>query len=169
VAHIDSTHGLDGEVSAVLHTDFPQRFKELESVRVGAGEEEGSWRRLALEGWRLHRGKVLLKLEGVEDVEAARALVGCDVCIEAGEAMELPPDSYYQDDLLGLRVRDRGGRQLGVVEDILRTGAADILVVRQDGEEYLIPAARSICVEVDLAAGELVVDPPEGLLEINAG
>jgi 16S rRNA processing protein RimM len=119
-------------------------------------------------GARLHRGKVLLRLAGVEGVDAARGLVGSDVWIDESEAAVLPQDAYYHRDLLGLRVRDTSDRELGEVEDILRTGGADVLVVRGKGVELLIPAAKSICVKVDLAARMLIVDPPEGLLEINA-
>jgi 16S rRNA processing protein RimM len=119
-------------------------------------------------GARPHRGKVLLRLAGVEGVDAARGLVGSDVWIDESEAAVLPQDAYYHRDLLGLRVLDTSDRELGEVEDILRTGGADVLVVRREGVEVLIPAAKSICIKVDLAARTLIVDPPEGLLEINA-
>ena len=165
VARIDTTHGLRGEVSARLLTDFPERFAELEHVRVGA---EGAARTIRLVSWRLHRGKVLLTLEGIDDVDAARGLVESDVWIEAEEAVDLPADTYWQHDLIGLTVRLPTGEELGTVRKILQTGAADVLQVEGGGRELLIPAVRRICVRVDLDAGELIVDPPEGLLEINA-
>ena len=165
VAHIDTTHGLRGEVSARLLTDFPDRFADLSTVRVG---RNGDQRRLCLEGWRLHRGKVLLKMEGIDDIDAARALVGQDVWVDAEEAIRLPPDMYFHRDLIGMQVRNRNGDVLGKVREILVTGGTDVLVVESDAGEILVPTARSICVEVDLEAGFLVVDPPEGLLDVNA-
>ncbi len=168
VAHIDTTHGLRGEVSAVLCTDFPERFAQVESLRVGRQGSPESGRSIDLRGWRLHRGKVLLHFSGVEDIDAARDLVGSDVWVAPGEEVDLPKDTYFHHDLLGLEVRDRQGARIGKVEEIMGTAAADILVVASEGGEVLIPAVQSICVEVDLEKGVLVIDPPEGLLEANA-
>lgn len=168
VACIDSTHGLRGEVSAQLCTDFPERFGEMEVAWVGPGGAPASARPRRLDGWRLHKGKVLLKFHDVRDVEQARALSGHDVWVERRQAMELPQDTYYHQDLLGLAVYDAAGVRLGDVDDILVTGGTDVLVVRHQDEEILIPATRSICVQVDVQAGKLVVDVPEGLLEANA-
>ena len=82
--------------------------------------------------------------------------------------MTLPDGVFYRDDLMGLEVRDRTGRALGKVRDILVTGGADVFVIGRVGEEVLIPAVRSICVEIDIQQGTLIVEPPAGLLEINA-
>lgn len=168
VARIDSTHGLRGEVSAQLCTDFPERFGEIESIWVGPGAQPELAKLWRLDGWRLHKGKVLLKFDAVRDVDQARALAGHDVWIERRQAMELPEDTYYQDDLLGLEVFDTDGARIGEVEDILLTRGADVLMVRSDRGEILIPATSAICVLVDLEARKLVVEVPEGLLEVNA-
>ena len=90
------------------------------------------------------------------------------VDVERSRAVPLPEDSYYQEDLIGLTAYDTEGRLLGRVEDILVTGGTDVLVIRRDGEEILIPATRSICVQVDVVRGRLEVQVPEGLLELNA-
>ena len=116
----------------------------------------------------MHKGKVLLKFRDVHDIDQARALAGHDVWIERRQAKELPEDSYYHEDLMGLEVWDTEGARIGEVEDILFTRGADVLVVRSERGEVLIPAARSICVQVDVEAGKLVVDLPDGLLEANA-
>jgi 16S rRNA processing protein RimM len=166
VARIDAIHGLRGEVSARILTDFPERLLARTEIRVGRGASSAT--SLQVMAARAHRGKVLLRLAGIEGVEAARSLVGSDVWIDEAEVAPLPEDAYYHRDLLGLRVLDTSLRELGEVQDILRTGGADVLVVRREGAEVLIPAAKSICVKVDLAARTLIVDPPEGLLEINA-
>jgi 16S rRNA processing protein RimM len=166
VARIDATHGLRGEVSARPLTDFPDRFGDLGEVAVG---RQPGGRRLRLEAWRPHRGKVLLKFAGVDDVGAARGLRGCDVWVDGADAVRLPPGTYYHRDLIGLQVRVRDGRAVGRVRDVLVTGGTDVLVVAAGEREILVPAARSICVEIDPAAGSLVIDPPEGLLDLNAG
>ncbi len=166
VAHIDATHGIRGEVSAQILTDFPERFAALRTVQVGR-EAGGTTQRL--EAWRLHKGKVLLKFEGFNALDTARSLVGADVWIDEASALELPSDVFYHADLIGLAVEDRTGRRLGVIRDILLTGGTDVLVVKTETGEILIPAARSICVEIDLEAGTVLIDPPAGLLEVNAG
>jgi 16S rRNA processing protein RimM len=166
VARIDAVHGLRGELSARILTDFPERLLARSEIRVG--RQAGAAVLMQVMGARPHRGKILLRLAGIEGVDAARKLVGSDVWIDATEVAVLPADAYFHRDLLGLRVIDTGDRVIGEVQDILRTGGADVLVVRREGVEVLIPAAKSICIKVDLAARTLIVDPPPGLLEINA-
>ena len=80
----------------------------------------------------------------------------------------MPEHTYYHEDLLCLEVYDTDGVLIGEVEDILFTGGTDVLMVRSEHGEILIPATRSICVQVDIEAGRLVVKVPEGLLEVNA-
>jgi 16S rRNA processing protein RimM len=163
VASIDTTHGLRGEVSARLTTDFPDRFGALTRVHVGKSPEGDV---MELESWRPHKGKVLLKLRGIDDVEAARGLVGSSVWVEAADAVPLPEDTYFHRDLVGLEVRTTAGRPLGTVSGVLVTGGVDVLQVADGDREILVPAARSICVDVDLASGVLVIEPPEGLLDL---
>ena len=99
VARIDSIHGLRGEVSARILTDFPERLLARSEVRVG--REASGAKSMQVVGARPHRGKVLLRLAGVEGVDAARGLVGSDVWIDESEAAVLPQDAYYHRDLLG--------------------------------------------------------------------
>jgi len=165
IARIDRLHGLRGEVAAQILTDYPERFARLSRVRVGRTAAAAPRR---LEGSRLHKGKVLLKLEGVDGVEAATELIGCDVWVEAAEAVALPAGTYYHRDLMGLEVFERTGGRLGPVAGILRTGGTDVLVVATEAGEVLVPAARSICVEVDLARHRILVELPAGLRELNA-
>ena len=166
VARVAKTRGVRGEVVANLLTDFPERFDRLEElVAVGpAGERE----LLAIENHWFHGPRVVLKFEGYDAPETARALVGRELAVPESEAVELEEGEFYDWQLAGCRVETTDGAPLGAVRELLRAGGdAPLLVVRDGGgRERLIPFAESICVEVDIDARLIRVDPPEGLLEL---
>jgi 16S rRNA processing protein RimM len=120
-----------------------------------------------LEGYRLHKGRALLQLEGCEDRATAETLRGYLVQVPREEAIPLEEGEYFEHQILGLAVWTRAGECLGIVEEIIFTGANEVYVVRDsapDRREILIPAIQDVVLEVDLAAGRLVVDLPVGLV-----
>jgi 16S rRNA processing protein RimM len=107
-----------------------------------------------------------LKVAGYDDVDAAKELVGVEFAVPESERVPLPADHYYDWELEGCTVKV-GGESIGKVNSVLKTGGAEILVVIDDsGKERLIPLADSIVVEVDAAGKTIVIDPPEGLLDL---
>jgi len=94
-------------------------------------------------------------------------LVGGEIRIDAADVPELPDGVYYHFELIGATVYTENRRCLGIVDDILATGSADVYVVRDGAQEYLIPAAPDIVVGFDRESRELTIRPPAGLLEIN--
>jgi 16S rRNA processing protein RimM len=164
IARVARPHGIRGEVIAELLTDFPQRFDELDQVRVETAD--GHAKVLGLESWRLHRHRVILKFEGYDTMNEAEGLRGARVVVEKAQLVSLPEDTYYDFDLIGCEVATSSGERLGQVARVERYGASPLLTI-QDGErEYMIPLAREICVEIDVAKQRIVVDPPAGLLEL---
>ena len=165
VARIVKTRGVRGEVAAHLLTDFPERFARLEELI--AIDARGARERLAIEKSWLHGGRVILKFAGYESPEAAQALVGRELAVPERDAVELEEDEFYDWQLIDCRVETIDNRNLGRVAEVLHTGAAPVLVIKDAAaeREHLIPLAESICVEVDPAAKLIRVDPPEGLLE----
>lgn len=165
IARVARPQGIRGEVIADLLTDFPERFASLDEVLVRrAGGEIVT---LPLEGARLHKGRILLKFAGYDDMNAAEGLRGVQVCITPDQLVELPEDTWYDFDLVDCVATTTGGERLGLVTEVQRFGAAPLLVVKgPGGREFLIPFARSICVEIDPANKRIVVDPPEGLLDL---
>jgi 16S rRNA processing protein RimM len=154
VARITAAHGIRGEVRAYPETDFPERLVAGRAVFVA-----GRWTRLL--GARPHRPPLwLLRLEGVDDRNAAEALRGAELQVEAADLPPLPPGSYYHHQILGLRVVTDEGRELGRVEGIRRTGSNDVYEVGP----YLIPATREVVRAIDVAGGRIVVHPLPGLL-----
>jgi 16S rRNA processing protein RimM len=109
-----------------------------------------------------------VQFEEVRTREEAEALVGAVLTLPRSEAPPLPEGSFYQVDLVGLRVETGEGEPLGDVAGILETGGVDVLVVRRGGGEWLLPAARAFVLAVDLPGRRLVVRLPEGLADAEA-
>ncbi len=164
VGQIVGAHGLCGELKVELLTDDPHRFRLLKRVFVGLEDQEPVvW---LLEGYRLHKGRALLKLAHCDDREAAQALLGYLVQVPLAEAIPLEEGEYFEHQILGLNVRTPAGEQLGEVLEILYTGANEVYVVRgtgPEGRDILIPAIEEVVLEVDLDGGWLIVELPEGL------
>ena len=116
-----------------------------------------------LERHRFQRGRLVAKLAGVDDREAALALRGAYLQVPIDEAVSLPEGRYYWHQIIGLSVETGEGRTLGTISDILETGSNDVYVVRRDGGELLVPALKTVIRRVDLSAGRMVVDLPPGL------
>jgi len=166
VARVVKPRGIRGEVVAELLTDFPERFAGL--AELIAVTPAGTRRALALEDSWLHAGRIVLKFAGYDTPESARELVGYELAVPEREAVVLAADEYYDWQLTGCRVVTVEGRELGRVREVLHTGAAPVLIIAdaESSREHLIPLAASICVEIDIAAQLIRVDPPEGLIEL---
>lgn len=164
VAHIARPQGIRGEVIADLLTDFPDRFSKIGSALVK--KSNGELTRLNLEASRPHKGRIVLKFAGYDDMNAAEALRDARVLITADQLVKLPADNYYEFDLVDCEVVTTNGQPIGKVAGVQSFGAAPLLVVSDANREHLIPLASSICLEVDTVRKRIVIDPPEGLLEL---
>jgi 16S rRNA processing protein RimM len=164
IARAVKTHGLKGEVVAELLTDFPERFEDLDQVVLvsPAGEQQTR----DIEEFWFQKNRVVLKLAGYDDVDAAKELVGYEFAVPEADRVELEEDEFYDWELEGCTVRV-GDKSIGQVRSVLKTGGAEILVVSDEsGVEKLVPLAADIVVKIDAAAKTIVVDPPEGLLDL---
>ena len=165
VARIAKARGLRGEVIADLLTDFPARFDDLETLIAVA--PDGRQRSLQIEKHWFHGHRIVFKFTGYDSIESAKELVGYELAVPASERVELPKDQFYDWELQGCRVETVAGESLGQVNEVMRTGGVEILVVgNKEGREMLIPMAQEICVEIDIENKVIRVDPPEGLLEL---
>ena len=165
VARIARTRGNRGEVLADLYTDFPDRFHALEEVWLEFAD--GHRQLMAVEDSWEHKGRRVLKFAGVDDIGSAEAFIGCWVQVPSERAMELPEGTYFDHDLIGCSVQDIHGGDLGIVDDVLRIAENSLLVVKGSGREYLIPAVESICVRISIGEKRILIDPPEGLLDLS--
>lgn len=161
IGRIIRAHGLRGEVSAVVLTDFPERFETTEWVYLGDEFEATPYR---LESYRWHKQNVLLTLTGVTDRTQAEGLRGQYVQVPIEEAVPLPEGAYYHYQLVGLQVKDTAGEALGTIKDIMETGANDVYVVDNDGQELLLPAIPDVIKSIDIANGVMIVQVIDGLI-----
>ena len=164
IARAVKPRGLKGELVAELLTDFPERFEDVEELVLVSPAGERTVGRL--ENYWFQNDRVVLKLAGYDDVEAAKALAGFEIAVPEAERVLLPSDHYYDWELEGCTVTV-GSESIGKVQSVIRTGGTEILVIAdENGKESLIPLVDSIVVEIDAAAKTIVVDPPEGLLDL---
>jgi 16S rRNA processing protein RimM len=154
VGIITSTHGLKGEVKVFPTTDNPERFLDLEEVTL----EKGKIRRKAkIRSVKFFKKLVILGFEGMDRIEDVERLRGTSILIDRKDALPLEEGEYYIPDLIGLRVVTREGeedRPVGILRDVLMTGANDVYVVEKtDGGELLIPVIEQCIKEVNLEEG----------------
>ncbi|HZB26734.1 MAG TPA: ribosome maturation factor RimM [Vicinamibacterales bacterium] len=163
VGRVARAHGNRGQVIVNLETDFPQeRFRVGQVLLVGRGGEPR-----AITEVRFHQGRPVIALEGIGSMDDADALSGADLMVPASAVEPLPGGMFYRHDLVGCVVRDGLGTLVGEVTAVEGDLERSRLVVSSERGEVLIPLVDSICIRVDPAARLIVVEPPEGLLELN--
>jgi 16S rRNA processing protein RimM len=162
IGQVVALFGIRGELKVRLLTDIPGRFQQLEAINIGLDH-----RRYLIERVRPYKGEmIVLKLAGIDDTTAAEPLRRLDLCIPLSHLAKLPSDSYYQHDILGLRVHTLDGRELGPIVEIIETGSNDVYAIKgQDGKQVLIPALKSVVKQIDLMRHTMYIDPLPGLLE----
>lgn len=158
---ITNTHALKGELKIKPTTDDPARFDNMSSITVLLKGERQSYNLNRV--WH-HKGMVMLKLAGIDDIDAAARLKGAEIIVSRAEALPLAEGEYYHADLLGLRVITDEGEELGTLSQIFDTGANDVYnVTPVQGKAILIPAIKQCILNVDIAAGVMTVHLLKGL------
>jgi 16S rRNA processing protein RimM len=170
IARILRPQGRHGEVLADLLTDFPEKFKERRQLWIG--NEDGEGTEYALEDHWFHKGRVVLKLAGVDSISDAERLKGMLMQIPRSQRTELETSSVYVSDLIGCSLVDVAigqPRTVGIIEDVRQgSGEAPLLVVRNGKQEYEIPFAEEYVFRFDLAKKLLEMRLPSGLLDVNS-
>ena len=165
VARAVRTRGLKGELVADVLTDFPERFESVSEL-TGV-DQRGERKRLELESHWFQNDRMVLKFAGYDDIESAKALVGYNFGLPEAERVELGEGEFYDWELEGCAVENKLGQSVGKVREVMRTGGVELLLVEDDaGREVLIPMAQEIVIEIDVAGKKILIDPPEGLLDL---
>jgi 16S rRNA processing protein RimM len=170
IGEIVGPHGNRGEVKVIPHTEFPERFEQMEKVRLFRPDIEEPFALYPLEGARWHKGALMLKLQGIEDISGAEKLRNMLIKVGLDELMPLPPGRYYIFQLIGLECVTPSGQKLGTITDILQTGANDVYVVKPypgvtKQREILLPVIEDVVLEIDLDGKRVVVELLDGLLD----
>ena len=164
VGVITSTHGVRGEVKVFPTTDDMNRFKKLKTVILDAGKEQKT---LTIEQVKFFKNMVILKFKGLDNINDVEMWRQKDLLITRDQAVKLQPDENFIVDLIGLKVVTDEGSELGVMTDVIQTGANDVYVVKMNsGKEVLLPAIKDCILHVDLDKGEMLVHVLDGLLDL---
>lgn len=169
VGIITATHGLQGEVKVYPTTDDAKRFKHLKDVILAPSEggqfsgENGIT--LEIENVKFFKKFVILKFKGLDRIEDVEKYRRYSLFVTRSNAVRLRKDEYFVADLIGLTILDEDGMEIGILKDVLETGANDVYVITlKEGKELLLPAIKQCILEVDVAAGFIKVHILEGLL-----
>lgn len=159
IGKIVAPFGIKGEVKVAIHTDFPERLSAGRELIVVA--PDGKRLPSRIERSYPHKGGVTVKLQGVDTRNQAEDLRGASVVIDESDLAELPEDSFYVFDLVGVKVVTDDGREQGEITEILQGGANDVYVTSTG---LCIPALKDVVTKVDLENRLMVIHPVPGLL-----
>lgn len=164
VGIITSTHGVRGEVKVYPTTDDPRRFRRLKEVVLDTGREKIN---LEIEGVKFFKQFVILKFKGLDNINDIEKYRQKSLYATRKNAVRLQRDEYFIADLIGLKVQDEDGTELGTVKDVIETGANDVYEVEMaDGRSLLLPAIKQCILNVDVENGMMQVHVLEGLLDL---
>ena len=166
VGQVARPHGIRGDVVVNPATDFPEeRFAPGAELFVKRGT---AVERLTVTRARMQRGRPVIGLSGVSDMNGALEYAGLEFRVPVEQLIALPPGTFYRHDLAGCQVVTTDGTVVGTVRDVEGAMTGSRLVVQSvDGADVLIPLADEICVSIAPADRRIVIDPPEGLLDLN--
>jgi len=169
VGRVAKAHGVTGELTVDVRTDDPQgRFQPGATLR-GRPPRGGAERDYVIESMRTHGDRLLVRLVGVGDRDAADALRGTLFLVDSANLPPIgDPDEFYDHQLEGMSVRTVAGDGVGTVAEVLHTAAGELLSVKApDGAEILVPFVSAIVTSVSLQDQTIEIDPPDGLLELD--
>lgn len=163
IGEVTAPHGVRGELRVLPLTDFPERFHDVKRLFLRRPHQQAAEER-TVERVRFHKQFVIVKFEGVDSRDEAETLRRALLQVPPDEVYPLPEGHYYVFEIVGLRVFDEDGRDIGVVKDVLFTGANDVYVVEAaDGREILLPVVDEVVRHIDVSAGRIDVRLLPGL------
>lgn len=162
VGIITSPHGVRGEVKVYPTTDDPKRFKRLKQVILDTGKGDVL---LDIESVKFLKKFVVLKFKGMDTPEEMEKFRQKSLYVTRDNAVRLSKDEYFIADLMGMQVTDENGESVGVLREVLETGANDVYIIdMNDGKELLLPAIKECVLNVDVEAGEMRIHILDGLI-----
>ncbi len=155
LARVSGVYGVLGWVRLHSFTEPRDAVLDYRDCQLGQGQD---WRPARIAAGKKHGKGLIVQFAGIEDRDAAQALIGAEVAVERQQMPDPEPGHYYWADLEGLAVRQVDGTDLGRVSHLLETGANDVLVVQGENEVLIPFLTGSVIKNVDLGAGLIVVD-----------
>lgn len=162
IGQIVNTYGIKGFLKVVPYTDDITRFEKLNNIYI---QTKKSLETVTIEEVKYAKNLVLLKIKGIDNINDAEIYKNCYIKIDRSDAVELPEDSYFIIDLIGIKVCTDEGEALGDVIDVFPTGANDVYVVKNElGKQVLLPAIGDVIKNVDIQNKKMIVHLIEGLV-----
>ena len=159
---VQKAHGVKGQIKVRPLTDDPHRFKRLRSVLVESRSGVQKW--LGISEVRIDGGTVVLRLDGVENREAAKDLNGAYLSIRYEEILPLEEGAFYHFEVIGFEVHTTTGEYQGDVERVMDLPANDVLVVKNKHREILLPVIKDVIRKVDREKKRIIIEAVDGLL-----
>ena len=157
-------HGIKGEVKVKPITDFPERFLKLKRAFLVSGS--GAQKEIAIERAKVLRDIVLLKIRDIDSISEAEKYRGSEIVVMPEDRIELPPDYYFESDLIGMQVVLSHGQEIGTIVDVQSYPAQDMLIVKTvSGREILLPFVKEIVPELLPEERKVVVNNISGLID----
>lgn len=161
VGKIVNTHGLRGEVKVVPWTDYAEIFEDIETLYLPDG------RKLTVRNVKYQKANIILKFGEINHIDEAEKLKNLVISAERSALGELPEGVHYIADIIGLEVISEEGERLGVISDVLSTGANDVYEVQREGKKpLLLPVIDSVVKNIDIDGGTVTVHILDGLLDL---
>ena len=162
VGQIVNSYGIKGFFKVVPFTDDITRFDDLRYIYI---EKNKKLEKKEIEEVKYHKNLVLLKIKGIDDINDTEQYKNCYLKIDRKDAVELPEDTYFITDLMGIEVYTKEGELLGNIVDIFPTGSNDVYVVKDElGKQILLPAIGDVIENVDVEARKMIVKLIPGLI-----
>lgn len=163
VGVIANTHGIRGEVKVYPTTDNTDRFNDLKNVIVDTGREHIN---LEVQGVKYFKNMVILKFKGIDNINEVEKYKGKDLLVTRENAVPLEENEYYIADLIDMDVYDEDGKRLGILDDVMQTGANDVyVIILENGRELLLPNIDQCILEVNIEENRMTVHVLEGLMD----
>lgn len=163
LGEIVTTHGLDGWLKLnPFNADTKALVAGGEVFLGGPGHETAH----QLESVKPFKKQFLVKFYGVNTIDDAARLVGSRLSVDEARLEALEPGQYYPYQVVGFEVFDLNGARIGIIESLMSTSAGELYLVQGAHRQYLIPAVKEIVEKIDFTAGKVIVNPPQGLLDL---
>lgn len=162
IGQIVNTYGIKGFLRVNPFTDDITRFNKLKTIYILIKNE---LKEFNIEEVKYSKNTVLLKLEGIDDIDKAEEYKNFYLKINKKDAIKLPKNSYFISDLMGSKVYTESEELLGNIVDIFSTKSNDVYVVKnEDGKQILLPAIKSVIKQVDINNKKIIINLIEGLI-----
>lgn len=163
VGKIVGCFGIKGYVKVQSFTRSSERFHNIRKVMIGTSAEESTER--MIEAAKPGRSHILVKFQGMNDRSSAENVIGSIIFVDESEVQPLHEGSYFIHEIIGCSVYSPDETPLGVVEDVYRTPAQDLWVIRYHGTLHMIPAVKEFVKNVDVQNKKIIIEMIEGLIE----